>query len=229
MTRGILIAGNESSLFAAIAAEAARRVERFAAALIPNRISGPVPAPAEIAAAGGAANARIPLSWNPGSPVSARSLALAAENRLEHVDEAILICAPPSVRRRAEDLVPGELETLVNDHIKGWFFLVRELALLFKERNQGALSLVLSDIGAGGGKDEAADLLGPSAAASFRALAQGLLTGSFNAPYQVFAFSSSEIGEDASFASFIFKIMEEDSRRNSGKWHKYGKLGLFGR
>ncbi|MDR1374053.1 MAG: hypothetical protein LBJ24_03680 [Treponema sp.] len=220
MTRGILIAGNESSLFAAIAAEAARRAAHFVAALIPNRISEPVPEPAE--------GARIPLSWNPGNPVSARALALAAENRLEHVDEAVLICAPPSVRKKAEDLIPGELEVLVNDHIKGWFFLVRELALIFKEQRRGTLSLVLSDIGAGG-KDETVDLLGPSAAASFRALAQGLLTGSPGEPYQVLAFSSSEIGEDASFASFIFKTMEEDNRRNSGKWHKYGRLGLFGR
>jgi hypothetical protein len=221
MTRGILIAGNESSLFAAIAAEASRRVERFAAAVIPNRIAEPVSESAE--------SARISLGWNPGNPVSARSLVLAAENRLEHVDEAILICAPPSVRKRAEDLIPGELEILINDHIKGWFFLVRELTLLFKERRRGTLSLVLSGIGADGGKDEAADLLGPSAAASFRALAQGLLTGSPNGPYQVLAFSSSETGEDASFASFIFKIMEEDNRRNSGKWHKYNRFGIFGK
>ncbi|MDR2185923.1 MAG: hypothetical protein LBO80_09725 [Treponema sp.] len=221
MTRGILIAGNESSLFAAAAVEASRRVERFAAALIPNRLSGPVSESAE--------GARISLSWNPGNPVSARSLALAAENRLEHVDEAILICAPPSVRKRAEDLIPGELEVLINDHIKGWFFLVRELALIFKERGRGILSLVLSNIGSGGGKDETADLLGPSAAASFKALAQGLLSGSLNESYQTLAFSSSEAGEDASFASFIFKIMEEDNRRNAGRWHKYGRFGLFGR
>jgi hypothetical protein len=221
MTRGILIAGNESSLFAAMAAEASRRVERFATAVIPNRISESAPESAE--------SARIPLGWNPGSPVSARSLVLAAENRLEHVDEAILICAPPSVRRKAEDLIPGELEILVNDHIKGWFFLVRELALLFKGRNRGVLSLVLSDRGSGGGKDETADLLGPAAAASFRALTQSLLNGSLNEPYQILAFSSSEIGEDASFASLVFKTMEEDTRRNSGKWYKYGKFGLFGR
>jgi hypothetical protein len=222
MTRGILIAGNESPLLAAVAAEAAKRVENFAAALIPNRVAGAPPDrdPPE--------GARISLPWNPGSPISARTLTLAAENRLERIDEALLICVPPAVRKQAENLVPGEIEILVNDHIKGWFFLVRELTALFKSRKRGVLSLVLSDIGPGGGRDDAADLLGPPAAASFRAFAQGLLTASFDEPYQALAFSSSVIGEDAAFASFIFKTIEE-GKRGGGKWHKYGKLGLFGR
>jgi hypothetical protein len=225
MTRGILIAGNESSLAATIAAEAAKRVETFAAAFFPNRISEPVRdrlPPTE-------GSVPITLSWNPGSPISARSLVLAAESRLEHIDEAILVCMPPPVRRRAEDLVPGEIETLVNDHVKGWFFLVRELSARFKARKQGTLSLVLSDIPMGGGKDDTTDLMGPSAAASFRAFARGLLTAAVNEPYQVLAFSSSEIGEDDAFAAFIFKTMEEGNKRGPGKWYKYGKFGLFGR
>jgi hypothetical protein len=145
------------------------------------------------------------------------------------VDEAILICAPPSVRRLPEDLVPGEIETAVGDHIKGWFFLVRELAALFKAGRRGILSLVLSDIGAAGaGKDETADLLGPAVAAAFRALVQGLITASLAEPYRVLGFSSSEIGEDAAFAAFIFKILEE-GKPNGGRWHKFGRAGFFGR
>ncbi|MDR2759633.1 MAG: hypothetical protein LBB78_09665, partial [Spirochaetaceae bacterium] len=76
---------------------------------------------------------------------------------------------------------------------------------------------------------ESVDLTGPSMAASFRALAQGLLAASIGEPYEVLAFSSSDAGEEAAFASFIFKIMEENNKRNTGKWHKFGKLGLFGR
>jgi hypothetical protein len=223
MARGILIAGNESSLSEAIAAEAAKRVEAFAAAFIPRHAGEQVrgkPFP-------GGGSPRFPLRWNPGSPISARSLVLAAENRLEQVDEAILICTPPSVYERAEELVPSEIETTVNNHIKGWFFLVRELTSLFKARNRGVLSLVLSDLG--GGKDEAVDMMGPSVAASFRAFTQGLLASSFSEPYHVLAFSSSEIGEEGAFAAFVFKVMEEKNKRNTGKWHRYGRLGFFGR
>jgi NAD(P)-dependent dehydrogenase (short-subunit alcohol dehydrogenase family) len=223
MTRGILIAGTESSLSTALAAEAGKRVEHFAAAFIPNRLTDPVrerqEAPAEVS---------IPLNWNPGSPISARSLILAAQNRLERIDEAFLVCTPPSVRKPVENLAPAEIETVVNDYIKGWFFLAKELSAVFKSRRGGTLALVLSDIGPAGGRDDAVDLLGPSVAASFRAFAQGLLSVSYGRPYQTLAFSS-ETGEDADFAAFIFKLIDEGGKRNAGKWHKYGKLGFFGR
>jgi hypothetical protein len=225
MTRGILIAGTESSLSAAIAAEAARRVESFAAAFIPNRLSE--------SGRGGGVNdtvtkALIPLIWNSGSPISARSLTLAAENRLERIHEAILVCAPPSIHRRPEELVSSDIDIIVNDYIKGWFFLVKELTALFKAHGSGTLVLALSEI-SGGRKDEPVDLAGPSVAASFRALAQGVLAASIGEPYDALAFSSSEAGEDQAFAAFVFKTMEENNKRNAGKWHKFGRLGLFGR
>jgi hypothetical protein len=220
MTRGILIAGDESALSAAIMAEAAKRVERFAVAFIPGGLSGPAredPPPAS----------SIPLSWNPGSPVSARSLTLAAENHLGHIDEAILVCSPPPVRKPAAALIPAEIEAMVNDHIKGWFFLVKELSAVFKSRNAGTLALALSDISPGGGRDDAVDLMGPSITASFRAFTQGLLAASFGEPYQVLGFSAADTGEDRDYAAFIFKIIEEGGRRNAGKWHKYGRLPFF--
>ncbi|MDR3168099.1 MAG: hypothetical protein LBT93_09150 [Treponema sp.] len=223
MTRGILIVGNDSSLAAAIAAETGRRVEHFACALIPNRISempkekSPPVTPA------------VPLTWNPGSPISARTLIIAAENRLERIDEAILVCSPPPVRRQAGKLISTEIEIMVNDHIKGWFFLVKEVAALFKARKGGTLALVLSDILPGSGKEEIMDLLGPSAAASFRAFIQGLLAASLHDPYQTMAFTTSESGTEAAFAAFIFKILEENNKRNNGKWHKFGRMNFFGR
>jgi hypothetical protein len=225
MTRGILIAGTESSLSAAIVAEAGKRVERAAAAFIPSHIAEPGPERSQTAA--GAAKL-IPLGWNPGSPISARALVLAAINRLEHIDDAVLICTPPSIRRQAADLNPGEIETVVNDYIKGWFFLVKELSAYLKNRENGTLALVLSDIGVPGARDDVVDLMGPSVAASFRSFAQGLLAVSFGKPYCTLAFSS-ETGEDAGFASFIFKHIDEGSKRSSGKWFKYGKLGIFNR
>ncbi|MDR0688647.1 MAG: hypothetical protein LBG08_00060 [Spirochaetaceae bacterium] len=224
MTRGILIAGTESSLSAAIAVEAARRVETFAGAFIPNRLSE---------SGGGGVNdtvtkALIPLIWNPGSPISARSLTLAAENRLERIHEAILVCAPPSMYRRPEELISSDIDTIVNDYIKGWFFLVKELTARFKIHKSGTLVLVLSEI-SGGGKADSVDLAGPPVAASFRALAQGVQAASIGEPYDILTFSSSEAGEDPAFAAFVFKTMEENNKRNTGKWHKFGKLGLFGR
>jgi NAD(P)-dependent dehydrogenase (short-subunit alcohol dehydrogenase family) len=225
MTRGILIAGNESSLFFALAAEAARRVESFAAAPIPNRF--PLQGAEGVTASAAAPEGSIPLSWNPASPISARSLVLAAENRLGRIDDALLVCSPPAVYRNAETLLPSEVETMVNDHIKGWFFLVRELALVFRARQRGTLALVVPDISGGGGRDAAADLLGTPAAASFRAFAQGLLSSSAGESFQTLGFSSSEAGQEAGFAPWLFKIIDEAGKKNSGKWHKYTRFSFF--
>jgi hypothetical protein len=156
-------------------------------------------------------------------------MVLGAENRMEHIDDAILVCVPPSIRKPPASLAPADIEMLVNDHIKGWFFLVRELASVFKARQAGTLALVLADIEPVSGRDEAADLAAPPAAAAFRAFTQGLLNASFGEPYHILGFSASETGEDAGFASFIFKPIEEANKKDSGKWHRFGKLSLFGR
>jgi NAD(P)-dependent dehydrogenase (short-subunit alcohol dehydrogenase family) len=206
-----------------VAVEAGKRVEHCAAAFIPNRLADPVRERSQAENAG-----LIPISWNPGSPISARTLVIAAENRLEHIDEAILICTPPSTRRPVEQLAPADIDIVVNDHIKGWFFLVKELATVFKARNAGTLALVLSEVGSGSEKGDAPDLMGPSVAASFRSFTQGLLASAPDKPYQIMAFSS-ETGEDAEFAAFIFKIIEEGNKRNIGRWHKFGRMGFFGR
>ncbi|MDR2370058.1 MAG: hypothetical protein LBD71_01145 [Treponema sp.] len=249
MTRGILIAGNESPLLAALAAEAAKRVERFALAPIPNRLlqgeyseakggRGDAQVRADrqdhtaasaLAAVAPDGGAGIPLGWNPGSPVSARTVILSAENRLEHIDEALLVCAPPSVRRSVAELPARDIEILVNDHIKGWFLLAKELTSVFKTRRAGTLGLIFSDFPSGGGKDEKADLLGSAALASFRAFSQSLLVSSFDEPYLSLGFSSSETGDEGPFASFVFKTLDESSRKNNGKWYKFGKFNLFGR
>jgi hypothetical protein len=240
MTRGILIAGNESSLLAAVGAEAAKRVDRYAEALVPNRLSGAVPAvspgarsaePGALSdpAGGGSSGSRIGVEWNAGSPLSARTVVLAAKNRLVQINEAILICTPPSVRRKMAELQPADIEIMVNDHIRGWFYLARELASAFRERKAGTLALVYSEISSGGGKDETADLLGPAAAAAFRAFTMSLLTASHQEPYLTMGFSSSEPGEEKNFAAFIFKLLDEGNRKNNGRLHKFGKLNLFGR
>jgi hypothetical protein len=241
MTRGILIAGNEASLTVMIAREAARRVDAVATALIPNRLDGNAgPGVLNV----GEGSSQIPLGWNPGSPISARSLILGAGNRLGRIDNAILVCSPPAIRKRPADLSPADIEVLINDHIKGWLSLVRELALYFRNSatpkdpagtrstgvsgagEGGVLAMVIPDISPGG-KEDAADIAGPVAAAAFRGLAQSMLIASTGEPYRALGFSSAEAGGDEEFAAYIFKVIDEGNRRDSGRWFKFGRLNLF--
>jgi hypothetical protein len=226
MTRGIFIAGNESTLSRAIETEAEKRVEQFAIALIPNRLSETIRIsdPENDKQTG---NQRIPLEWNPSSPISARALVLAAENRLEHINEAILVCSPPSIRCNPSGLPFSAVEIMANDHIKGWFFLVKELSALFKSRKSGTLALVYPDNNSSSGKDDTADLLGPSSLASFRAFTQSLLAAAYNEPYITTGFSTSDTGNESAFASFVYKSIDDLTKRSNGKLHKFGKFNFF--
>ena len=223
MTRGVFIAGNESSLYSAVAVETAKRVTAFASAIIPNRFpprDGGLPPRAE------ASGSSIPLSWNPASPISARTLVLAAENRLGQINDAILICSPPAVFRTAEGLEPEEIEIFVVDHIKGWFFLIRELVLYFRGAGAGSLSFVAPEIKAVD-KNTPADLLGPPAATCFMNFASGILSLSANEPFQVMGFSGSETSDKGEFAAWLFKIIDESSRKYTGKWNRFSKYSFF--
>ena len=220
MSRGIIIVGNESALLSAVEAEAARRAQQYALALIHNRFTG-----AEIPPSALAPSARVLLEWNPGSPISARTLVLAAENRIERIDEAILVCDPPPARCAAADMSFADVEVLASDHVKGWFFLVKELAAAFRARGEGTLALVYPE---NAGKDETADFPGSAALAVFRSFTRSLLASALSEPYVTLGFSGGETGDEAGFAAFIIKQLDEASRRSSGKLHKYGgKLGIF--
>jgi len=221
MSRGILIAGNESPLFSALCLEASKHVDTYAASCIQSDNTAEKPQEPALA------DKQILLEWNPSSPIAARTLVLSAINKMERIDDVILVCAPPAYRKTAEDLSPAEIDKLIDRNIKGWFFLVRELSTLFRAQNRGTLSFIVSDFQTGA-KEDIPDIIGPAAAAVFRSFAQRVLTSSTTAPYNVMGFSSSEPGDETSFAAFVFKTIEE-GKRNSGKWHKYGKLGLFGR
>ena len=223
MTRGILLVGNESTLLSSAAAEAVKRVESFSLAVIPNRF----PLPDGVKPPKTKTNEKtIFLSWNPASPISARSLILAAENRMAKINDAVLVCSPPAVFKTAETLSPEEIEILANDHIKGWFFLVRELSLYFRRTGSGTLSLVTPEP-SNNSKSAQTDLLGLSAAASFKTFAQGLLSQATGEPFQVMGFTGSEAGTEEEFAAWFFKIIDEGERKNSGRWHKYAKRGFF--
>ena len=229
MNRGIFIAGNESSLSKAIENETIKRAEKFAAALIPNRLSVRGTPPHEAAPKNPPAETerRIALDWNPSSPISARTLVIAAENRLENIDDAILVCSPPSIRSSAPELSISDIEILFNDHVKGWFFLIKEITALFSSRKHGTLALVYPDINSSSAKDEAADILGPSALASFRVFTQALLSAAHNDSYITAGFSTSDAGNEAAFAAYIFKNIDEKNRRTNGKLHKFGKFSFF--
>jgi hypothetical protein len=222
MSGGILIAGDESALLTAMEAEAARHGQ-YAVASVPNRFSDADAVPLLPAST----DARIPLDWNPCSPISARTLVMAAENRLERIGPAILVCAPPAVFRTAANISFADVEVLVNDHVKGWFFLVKELAARYKSRGEGTLALVFHDDNEASSADASVDFLGSAAQAAFRSIVRSILSVSSNESFSAMGFAGNEAGDEAGFAAFVFKQLEEKNRKGNGRIHKYKKRSFF--
>ena len=228
MARSILIAGDESYLFSAIAAEAAKRADIFATATIFNRF--PMPdggQPLKMPATEKA----IVLPWNPASSISSRTLVFAAESRMEQINDVVFICSPPELYKNAETVMPEDIEILVNDHIKGWFLLIREIVLYFRRVGAGSLSLVENNpaeglIGKRQSKNSNASLLGHAAVASFKAFADGIITSPLNETCQVMGFSSSETDVKDKFAVWLFNTIDKGSKKDSGRWHKYSRFRI---
>ena len=227
MSRGILLVGNESPLFTAVEEEALKRAESIVSIPIVNRITGgESPKQAEKV---------INLNWNPSSAISARTLVMAAENRLKQINDAILICSPPAVFKSPESLNPNEIEILVEDHIKGWFFLIRELLLYFSNAKSGILALAVPNINTaiegrakkGSAVNSELDLLGPSASASFYNYAQSIISSSILKHYRIIGFTGSQAGMENQYAAWLFKTIDEAEQKNHRSWQHYQLRGFF--
>jgi len=214
MSKGILVAGNDSALLVAVETEIVRRMERYVFAAIPNRFSTAATAKSP-AANDYLEKVRIPLAWNAGSSIATRALVRDAGNRLGRIDRAILVCSPPAVGCRVADIKPVDVEVLASDCVKSWFFLVMELAAVFRANGGGLLAMVFRE------ERCAADALGSAAAASFRSLATRVLSSASGEGYSANGFSTDKVGNDAAFAAFVFKKLDSERRRADGRLYRY--------
>uniref|UniRef100_A0A7C3IFM0 Uncharacterized protein n=1 Tax=Gracilinema caldarium TaxID=215591 RepID=A0A7C3IFM0_9SPIR len=220
MTRGILIVGTTAPLTLAVSQEASKRLESHGLALLgsaesENPLQFPPPP------------TTIPLTWTPGSAISARTLLVSAENRLSRLDEALLVFTPPTLRTRPDQLDQVQISTSIDDYIKGWYYLVRELSRYFRQRKEGTLAFILSEGPTAVEKEESPDMLGPVLGAAFRAFMQSVLASAGSNPYRILGFTSNDPAQNEDFAAFIFKVLDEDNKRDTGKLHRFGKLNLF--
>ncbi len=220
MTRGILIVGNTAPLTLALSQEAAKRIQSHGLALLgPTDPDNPLQFPPS--------PATIPLPWTPGSPISARTLLLSAENRLSRLDEVLLVLTPPTLRIRPDQIDPAQISPMIDDYLKGWYYLIRELFRYFRQRKAGTLALVLSEAPLVTEKEESPDMLGTVVGSAFRALMQSVLASTVTNPFRLLGFSGNDPSQHEDFAEFIFKVLDEDQKKDSGKLHRFGKLNLF--
>ncbi|MDR2491428.1 MAG: hypothetical protein LBD20_08520 [Spirochaetaceae bacterium] len=212
-----MVAGNDAGLAAALERQAGdKNITAVRAAL------------SDDAANGTARRDRLdggstPLEWK-SSPISARSLVLAAHNRLGSLDAAVLVCSP--LRRFPAGLPDAfEIDTAIDMYVKSYMFVTRELLSHFTKQGGGLLAFVVRG---GGGPD--GGTLDKTITAAFAAFAEALLGTQGVENLIGFSADIPPASEQTdAFAAFILKLITDERKNDRGRWHKFGKLNLFGR
>ncbi|MDR0551448.1 MAG: hypothetical protein LBG72_05475 [Spirochaetaceae bacterium] len=211
MACGILMAGTENLLLTALARRLAQGAVPYALALASDEGMPPAAKRRETRA-----EERHILDWLPQSPLSARALVIAAENRLGIFDAALLVCAAPS-RIFPADPDCGEISAAIDRYVKSYLFLARELRAYFRKHG-GTLAFVCAEGGAFGGP------LSSLITQAFYSFAGEVLLKAQDEKCIGFLGARSLEGavEADDFAAFILKTMENQKQTDTRKWQKFG-------
>lgn len=83
-------------------------------------------------------------TWNRRSPISTRALVTEALRSLKTIDDVILVFDTPGLKDPFGELSALAIETSVDNHLKGPFFLIREFLNILDRQGGGALHVVLT-------------------------------------------------------------------------------------
>ena len=86
----------------------------------------------------------VRASWSRPSPVSARNVMLTTLTALERLDMAVFVFAPNLKRLLLHEADYADIESAVDEHLRGTLFLLREVLGRFVRQGSGALGLVQS-------------------------------------------------------------------------------------
>ncbi|MDR1316614.1 MAG: SDR family NAD(P)-dependent oxidoreductase [Spirochaetales bacterium] len=162
------------------------------------------------------------IAWNPRSPLSARTLVTEAWNDLEAVDEVIVSFFADTGKKEFHDMAFADMEKVVDDSIKSYFFLVKEIFIALRGQKKGVLSFAYHDGGV-----EVLPPLQAAAAAAFRAFASSLFAQYQNEPFTLYGYYSS-LAETRAFARFLSRLADTRTEKTARRWVRFsGKSGLF--
>lgn len=162
------------------------------------------------------------LRWNENSPIAAKNLVLSAVNTFNELNDAFLFYQPEIDNRAFHELPTSAVSGSVDNAVKGYLYLAKELTRYFMGRKKGSLSIILYTGGHGLLPPINSALLG-----ALRASGEALISFYQNEPIKILGFESSSPEKEA-FLSYIIKIWEEKDKHRKGRWNQYTeKSGLF--
>ena len=216
----ILLAGTAGRLLTELTEETLVRGNR-AAVTTPLEETENAPAGAE-SITGAKANKNLHyMAWNLRSPLSARSIVMDAFNTLGSVDEALVVFSADTGKKEFHEMSFADMEKALDESIKSFFFLGKEIFSAFQRQKRGALSFALHDGGV--------EVLPPpqaAACAAFRAFASSLFAQYQNEAFGLYGYYSSE-AQTRAFARFL-STSEGRTEKAARRWLRFsGKPGLF--
>ncbi len=214
MERGLLIAGRSGTLFANIVQGALDRRGRVVATREPE-VEPEVPE--------GLGENLSYVPWSPRSLFSARTLVLTAMDRLDTVDDVIVLMTPEGVHSPFHQTESALIEKRIDDTVKGYLFLVKEGLAHLMRAGGGRLVFVLSDGGA--------EVLPP-----VDAVVQGGLVRLVDSLFTYYADEAVEVhglhasgADDSEAAAWVFDALDSRAGKTAGRWVRFGqRTGIFG-
>jgi hypothetical protein len=209
----ILLAGKDSVLLSGLTAEALAAGNRVAVT------SAPEAAPFS-EEPGETRNLRY-IAWNPRSPLSARTVITETRTAFETIDEVIIVFSADTGRKEFHELSFADIEKTVDEDVKGFSFLTREVFGALQRQKKGILSFAHYDGGA-----EVLSPLQAAASGAFRSFGSALFAQYQNEPFTMYGYYSS-LGDSGTFAQFLMNLSGR-TEKTARRWVKFsGRSGLF--
>jgi NADP-dependent 3-hydroxy acid dehydrogenase YdfG len=211
----ILLAGTFGELLSELAEEELAAGNRVALTTRPGETAS--------ARAGSGENQSLrAVAWNPRSPLSARTVVSEALNSLGLIDEALIVFSADAGKKDFHELAFADMEKTVDESVKSFFFLVKEVFTALQRQKKGVLSFAHHDGGV--------EVLPPpqaAASAAFRAFASSLFAQYQNETFALYGYYSSS-AQTRGFARFLSSRAGSRTEKTSRRWVKFSdRQGFF--
>ena len=160
-------------------------------------------------------NGSFILNWTSRSPLSAGTIVRSLTNQFSNMEHVYIIYSPGVENRAFHELPSSAIETIIDDQVKGYTFLLKELFALTRKKKNIFLHCIVYTGGS--------EILAPQDAAALgyvRSLISSLFTFYQNEEILINGFESSSPDHEA-FASFIQRQIFEVRNKINRKWFRF--------
>ena len=165
----------------------------------------------------------IRVPWAPRSPLSARAVTTACVNACGSLERATVVISPARGEASLTSAGISEIERYLDEEVRSFVYLVRELLSHMERSGQGWLTIVLLEPAEG-----TSTVFQSLAGGAAEAFVSTVLDHYRESGPPVFGFTGTDEQEDVSaFAQFIEAEQRDRGTRIRGRMQRFGKRGAF--